>query len=79
MEISLQGPMAGAVLAIVGVYLLFGPIETLARKPSPIRREYRRKLTKQDVPIWMQVFFRGLGIVLLVVAGVLLAPLVQGT
>ena len=64
--------MAGAVLAILGLYLCFGPIEQLARKPSPIKR---RRPAKQDVPTWMKVFFRGLGIVSLVLAGMLLAPL----
>ena len=72
MEISLQGPMAGAVVAVVGLYLVFGPIEQLARKPSPVKR---RRLARQDVPTWMTVFFRGLGIVLLALAGLLLAPL----
>jgi hypothetical protein len=67
--------MAGAVVAIVGLYLLFGPIETLARKPSPIKR---RKRAAQDVPTWMKVFFRGLGIALLVLAGLLLAPAIRG-
>ncbi len=75
MQVSLQGPMAGAVVAILGLYLLFGPIEQLARKPSPVKR---RRLAKQDVPTWMKVFFRGLGIVLLVLAGLLLAPLFGG-
>ncbi len=67
--------MAGAVVAILGLYLLFAPIEKLARKPSPVKR---RRLAKQDVPTWMKVFFRGLGIVLLVLAGLLLAPLFGG-
>lgn len=74
MGISLQGPMAGVVMAILGLYLLFGPIEQLAHKPSPIKRKSRPK----DVPTWMKVFFRGLGIVLLVVAALLLAPVVRG-
>jgi len=68
--------MAGAVLVILGLYLLFGPIERLAQKPSPIKREFRRKISKEDVPTWMKVFFRGLGIAMLVLAGVLLAPLI---
>ena len=75
MEISLQGPMAGAVVATVGLYLVFGPIEQLARKPSPVKR---RRPNKQDVPTWMRLFFRGLGVVLLVLAGLLLAPLFGG-
>ena len=76
MRISLQGPMAGAVLAILGLYLLFGPIERLAQRPSLVKREFRRKMTKGDVPTWMRVFFRGLGLALLVLAGLLLAPLI---
>lgn len=78
MGVTLQGPLAGAVVAIIGLYLLFGPIEKLARKPSPIKREYRRKMTKQDVPTWMKMFFRGLGIALLILAGLLLAPVIRG-
>ena len=75
MGISLQGSMAGVVVAIVGLYLLFGPIDKLARKPSPIKR---RSTAKQDVPTWMKVFFRGLGIALLILAGLLLAPAIRG-
>lgn len=75
MRLTLQGPLAGAVVAIIGLYLLFAPIERLARKPSPIKQ---RRRTTQNVPAWMRVFFRGLGIVLLVLAGLLLAPLVRG-
>lgn len=75
MGVALQGPLAGAVVAVIGLYLLFGPIENLARKPSPVKRP---KLRKQDVPTWMKVFFRGLGIALLVLAGLLLAPLIRG-
>ena len=74
MEISLPRPMAGMVVAVIGLYLLFGPIEHLARKPSRIQIEYRSK----NVPTWTKVFFRGLGIVLLALAAVLLAPLVRG-
>ncbi len=66
--------MAGVVVAILGLFLLFGPIELLARKPSPVRRDSRPKLTADEVPTWMKVFFRGLGIALLVLAGLLLAP-----
>ncbi len=76
MGITLQGPLAGAVVAILGLYLLFGPIEKLARKPSPIKG---RSTIKEDVPTWMKVFFRGLGIALLVLAGLLLAPLIRNT
>lgn len=75
MGITLQGPWAGVVVAILGLYLLFAPIEKLARKPSPIKR---RSAIKQDVPAWMKVFFRGLGIALLVLAGLLLAPPIRG-
>jgi hypothetical protein len=71
MGIELQGSVAGVVVAILGLYLLFGPIEKLARKPSPIKR---RRMTRQDVPTWMKVFFRGLGIALLVFASLLLSP-----
>ena len=56
---------------------LFGPIEKLARKPSPIKRTSRSKTGSEDVPAWMKVFFRGLGILLLVLAGVLLAPVIR--
>ena len=73
MRVTLQGPLAGAVVAIIGLYLLFAPIEKLARKRSPIKR---RSTIEQDVPAWMKVFFRGLGIALLVLAGLLLAPLI---
>jgi Na+/H+ antiporter NhaD/arsenite permease-like protein len=66
--------MAGVVVALLGLYLLFGPIEHLARKPSPIKRKSR----PQDVPTWLKVFFRGLGIVLLVLAALLLAPFGRG-
>ena len=76
MGVALQGPLAGVAVAILGLYLLFGPIEKLARKPSPIKQ---RRLTKQNVPTWMKVFFRGLGIALLVLAGLLLAPLIRNT
>ena len=58
-------------MAILGLYLLFGPIEHLARK------SYRPGRTT-DVPTWMRVFFRGLGIALLVLAGLLLAPFFRG-
>jgi hypothetical protein len=75
MGIGLQGPLAGAVVAVIGLYLLFGPIEKLARKPSPIKR---RSTIKQDVPTWMKVFFRALGLVLLALAGLLLAPVMGG-
>lgn len=75
MGITLQGPLAGVVLAILGLYLLFGPIEQLARKPSPVKRA---RTVKQAVPTWMKVFFRGLGIALLVLAGLLLAPTIRG-
>lgn len=61
-------------MAIVGLYLLFGPIEKLARRPSPIKR---RSTIKQDVPTWMRVFFRGLGIALLVLGSLLLAPVIR--
>ena len=67
--------MAGAVAAIVGLYLLFGPIEQLARKPSLVKS---RRMTKRDVPTWMKVFFRGLGLALLVLGGLLLAPVIRG-
>ena len=70
--------MAGIVLAILGLYLVFGPIERLAQKPSPIKREFRPKVTKDSVPTWMRLFFRGLGIALLVLAGLLLVPLIRG-
>lgn len=76
MGITLQGPLAGVALAILGLYLLFSPIEKLARSRSPLKL---RSTIKQDVPIWMKVFFRGLGIALLVLAGLLLAPLIQGS
>jgi hypothetical protein len=75
MGVTLQGPLAGAVVVIIGLYLLFGPIEKLARKPSPIKR---RRMTKQDVSTWMKVFFRGLGLVLLVLGVLLLAPVIRG-
>lgn len=75
MGISLQGPTGGVVVAILGLYLLFGPIEHLAQKPSPIKRKSRPK----DVPTWMKEFLRGLGIVLLVLAALLLSPLVRGS
>lgn len=75
MEISLQGPLAGAVAAVVALFLLFAPIERLARKPSPISAEFRSRLRPEDVPVWMKIFFRGLGVVLLALAAVLLAPL----
>ena len=75
MGVTLQGPLAGAVVAIIGLYLLFAPIEKLARKPSPVKR---RRLSKQEVPTWMKVFFRALGLVLLALAGVLLAPVISG-
>lgn len=75
MGISLQGPMAGVVVAILGLYLSFAPIERLAHKPSPIRRKTK---TPENVPTWMKVFFRGLGIALLVLAALLLAPLIRG-
>jgi hypothetical protein len=74
MGVALQGPLAGVAVAIVGLYLLFGPIEKLARKPSPIQR---RAAIKREVPTWMKVFFRGLGLALLVLAGLLLAPSIQ--
>ena len=75
MRVTLQGPLAGAVVAIIGLYLLFAPIEKLARKPSPFKQ---RRPAGQHVPTWMKVFFRGLGLVLLVLAGLLLAPLIRG-
>lgn len=78
MGVLLQGPMAGVVLAALGLYLVFGPIERLAQKPSPIKREFRPRLTKDTVPTWMRLFFRGLGIALLILAGLLLAPLIRG-
>ncbi len=78
-EVSLQGSMAGAVMVLLGLYLLFAPIDRLARKPSPIKRELRRPLAKGSVPLWMRIFFRGLGLVILVVGGLLLAPLVSGS
>ena len=78
MGVLLQGPMAGVVLAALGLYLVFGPIERLAQKPSPIKREFRPRVTKDTVPTWMRVFFRGLGIALLILAGLLLAPLIRG-
>jgi hypothetical protein len=68
--------MAGAVVAILGLYLLLGPLEQLARRPSSIKREFRGRTP--SVPTWMKVFFRGLGIILLVLAGLLLAPVFQG-
>ena len=75
MEVSLKGPLAGAVLALVGLYLVFGPIEQLAGKPSTFKR---RRPARREVPTWMKVFFRGLGVVLLGLAGLLLAPLFGG-
>ena len=60
---------------MLGLYLLFAPIERLARKPSPVKR---RRLGQQDVPTWIKVFFRGLGVVLLTLGGLLLAPLFGG-
>ncbi len=74
MGISLQGPMAGVVVAILGLYLVFGRIEHLAQRPSPVKRKFRPK----DVPTWTKVFFRSLGIVLLVLAALLLALLIRG-
>ena len=68
--------MVGAVVAVLALYLLFGPIEKLARKPSLIKNEFRGR--GHNVPTWMKVFFRGLGIGLLVLAGLLLAPVFQG-
>lgn len=65
------------MLVILGLYLLFGPIEALVRKPLPIKRDYRR--STDDAPTWIKVFFRGLGIALLVLAGLLLAPLIQAS
>lgn len=75
MQISLQGPLAGLVVAILGLFLVFGPVEQLARRPSRFKRG---RLTRQDVPMWMRLFFRGLGVVLLLLAGLLLAPLFEG-
>ena len=72
----MRGPMVGAVVAVLALYLLFGPIEKLARKPSLIKNEFRGR--GHNVPTWMKVFFRGLGIGLLVLAGLLLAPVFQG-
>ena len=77
MGVSLQGPMAGAVIVLLGLYLLFAPIELLARKPSPVK--HRRPLRKEPVPLWMKIFFRGLGVVLLVGGGFLVAPLLAGS
>jgi len=77
MGVSLQGPMAGVVMVALGLYLLFAPIERLARKPSPVK--HRRPLRKESVPLWMKIFFRGLGLVLLVAGGLLAAPLVAGS
>jgi hypothetical protein len=68
--------MAGAVMVLLGLYLVFAPIDRLARKPSPIKRELRRPLGKASVPTWMRVFFRGLGLVILAAGCLLLAPLV---
>ncbi len=74
MEITLHGPLAGVAVAILGLYLLFAPIEKLARKPPRIGRQ---GTSEQDVPTWMKVFFRGLGITLLALAGLLLAPVIR--
>ncbi len=78
MGVSLQGPLAGVVVAAVGLYLLFAPVERLARKSSPLKRQARLPSSRKSVPLWMTVFFRSLGILLLVLAGLLLAPLIRG-
>lgn len=78
-EASLRGSPAGAVMVLLGLFLLFAPIEMLARKPSPIKRKYRAPLPRESVPLWMRIFFRGLGLVILVVGGLLLAPLFGGS
>lgn len=75
MGITVQGPLAGLVVAAIGLYLLLAPIDRLARKPSALGR---RRYAKQAVPAWMRVFFRALGLVLLALAGLLLAPLFRG-
>ena len=77
MAVSLQGPMAGAVMAVIGLYLLFAPIELLARKPSPVKR--RRPLKKGSVPLWMKIFFRTLGLLMVAFGGLLAAPLFGGS
>lgn len=74
--VSLQGPLAGVVLVVLGLYLLFAPIDRLARKPSPLKRGARAR--RKPVPLWMKVFFRGLGLALLAFAALLLAPLFTG-
>lgn len=76
MGITFQGPLAGLVAAAIGLYLLLAPIDRLARKAPTLKR---RRYTEQDVPAWMRVFFRALGLVLLAIAFLLLAPLIRGT
>ena len=73
--VGFQGPIAGAIAALIGLYLLLAPIGLLARKPSPVER---RPLCPDEIPTWMKVFFRGLGLALIALGIALLAPVVHG-
>lgn len=63
MNIVLTGPLAGAVVAGLGLMLLFA-------RPSWLYRS-------QNVPLWATIFYRFLGLLLLALATALLSPALQ--
>ncbi len=73
MNITLQGPLAGLVVAGLALFLLLAPIGMLAKRRSPVAARTRQ----EPAPLWMTLFFRGLGLVLLALAGILLCPLLH--
>ena len=73
-QATLTGPLAGAVLALLGLVLLVAPASSLYRKNRSV---IRRRSSGPPVPLWATIFFRVLGALLLAFAGVLIWPAVQ--
>lgn len=71
MGMTFTGPVAGAAVAVLGLVLLLAPASSLYRKNRIV---IRRSKAEPPPPLWATIFFRVLGVLLLVLATALIWP-----
>lgn len=69
--VTLTGPWAGLVVAVVALILLLAPASRLYRGNQLVTRRTARS---EPAPLWATVFFRLLGLLLLALAAALILP-----